>query len=749
MTDSRPGDLFQPGDLVNNTYRIEAILGRGGTSDVYRARSEISGRLMALKVLKSEFSNNDDYLLLLTREEAMREIRHDAVVRYADNNRTADGHVYLLIDYVDGPGMDKKLKEGPMSADDLLTVCRRVAEGLQAAHAHGIFHRDLSPDNIILRDGDPAQAVIIDFGIAKDTNPGAETIVGNEFAGKYAYAAPEQLSGNTDARTDLYSLGALLLANFRGASPDIGRNPMEVVQKKTLPLDTDGVPEPLKSIIDKLAHPTPDKRFDSATAVLSALDGEPFEPVSFDEVAPAAAETQTPPAPPEDDMSDATVIAAPGTAVPQSAPRAPTEEIIAPKTPKPSDAKKPAKDAGGKNKAILPIAIGAAVVIAGAGAFFSGVFTSEPELPIADPYRLSIAKAEGSVPRAVGFVPNEEVANSLRTLVQAQDGTSDLTLARGEIAETWGQDVLRIVDLVDDLDAWRVSISGNDVEVEGETKAKPVYNEVLAALDNGSFGALTGDSDIVLKEVIIAPERFDPILGRLADCGPLALDNPPLAGYGPGSTITVTGTLSSPEARANLTEEMSAIAGDRTVRVDTEILNSTLCLIESVLPQAPSSNIDVAFLQGDDNNAPNPTGEFVVGENPVIDVEIPPETTDGYLTVSVLDVSGNVFHLLPNINRPDNAVTSLRDGQSGTVPVRVAYSIAEAQTTGGLAFRVDDSTLGKTKILVLHSSAPLFEQMRPTTESALSYSEALLGDDRNAAARIFSLDSRILETMAR
>ena len=72
MTDSRPGDLFQPGDLVNNTYRIESIVGRGGTSDVYKARSEISGRLMALKVLKSEFSNNDDYLLPLTREEAMR-----------------------------------------------------------------------------------------------------------------------------------------------------------------------------------------------------------------------------------------------------------------------------------------------------------------------------------------------------------------------------------------------------------------------------------------------------------------------------------------------------------------------------------------------------------------------------------------------------------------------------------------------------------------------------------------------------
>ena len=212
MIESRPGDAFQPGELLNNTYRIESILGRGGTSDVYKARSEISGRLMALKVLKAELSGNDDYLVLLTREEEIRDIRHDAVVRYSECSRTQSGHIYLLMDYVEGPGLDKRLKQGPMPADELLTVCRRVAEGLQAAHSRNIVHRDLSPDNIILRDGEPSQAIIIDFGIAKDTNPGAETIVGNEFAGKYAYAAPEQLNGQTDARSDIYSLGALLLA---------------------------------------------------------------------------------------------------------------------------------------------------------------------------------------------------------------------------------------------------------------------------------------------------------------------------------------------------------------------------------------------------------------------------------------------------------------------------------------------------------------------------------------------------------
>ena len=730
MTDSRPGDLFKPGDLVNNTYRVEAILGRGGTSDVYRARSEISGRLVALKVLKSEFSTNEDYLLLLTREEAMRDIRHDAIVRYSENHRTADGHVYLLIDYIDGPGMDKKLKQGPMSADDLLVICKRVCEGLQAAHERNIFHRDLSPDNILLRDDDPAQAVIIDFGIAKDTNPGAETIVGNEFAGKYAYAAPEQLAGKTDARTDIYSLGASLLANFRGESPNIGRNPMEVVQKKAEPLDTTGVPEPLKSILDKMTQPNPDDRFQSAAAVLEALAGNPFD----------AAENEP--------LSDATVIAPLNAAVKAAAQAEPV--TAPPKTTAQKTPPKPAKQDTKKSGMVLPAAIGGVVVVAGiAGAFAMGLFSSEPSLPVADPYRLSIAKAKDAPPRAVGFVPGEEVASALREQMQQQNGTFDLTLASGAIAESWGQDMLTVVDAIDEMDAWRVSLSGNVAEIEGSTTSRPVFDAVMAAFDAGAMGALSGEPDLTLEAIILAPEKLDPILNTFADCGPLTLVNRPIAGYGPESPVIVGGVMSSEESRAALANALSAIIGSRPLDIDVDILNSTLCLIESVLPKAPSSPNDVAFYQGDQDNNPNPTGEFLVGENPVIDVEIPADVTDGFLTVSVLDVSGNVFHLLPNLNRPDNSVEALREGQTGAVSIRVAYSIQESQQNGGLAFRVDDSTLGKSKILVIHSSAPLFNEMRPTSESATSYSEALLGDDRNMAARIFSLDSRILETLPR
>jgi len=105
-------------------------------------------------------------------------------------------------------------------------------------------------------------------------------------------------------------------------------------------------------------------------------------------------------------------------------------------------------------------------------------------------------------------------------------------------------------------------------------------------------------------------------------------------------------------------------------------------------------------------------------------------------------VSGSVFHLIPNAMRPDNAIASLRAGRDGDVPVRVAYGLAEAQGTSNLAFTVDASSLGKSKILVLQSDQPLFAAMREISEPASAYAEALAGMTGN----VRSLDSRILTT---
>lgn len=719
--ESHRRDTFQPGDLLNNTYRIERILGRGGTSEVYRARSEISGRVVALKALRAEFARNEDYLVLMTREEDIREIRHDSIVRYFDNQRTDDGTVFLVMDYIDGPGLDAKLKQGGMSADDLLIIARRVAEGLQAAHARKIVHRDLSPDNIILRGGDPADAVIIDFGIAKDTNPGAQTIVGNDFAGKFAYAAPEQLSGESDERSDIYALGALLLAGFRGKQPDVGGNPSEIIKGKAHPLDTSGVPEPLKSLIDRMTHPDREKRLQSAAAVVAEID----------------AATARSPASPDD--AEQTVIA----------PR-PVERTAPPSATSSAPASGPPPEADrSSRKGRTPLVAGLALVLAAAvaaGLYLSGTLDGilGPRLPRADPYTLTLERDADGTLSANGHVPSEDIQAALSRRISAAGGTARLTLAGGDIAESWGTDLLALIERLQGLPEWRIEASGNTVQVTALSNDRAEHDRIAAVFaDEGMPGALRGEAEITLGPRILSPATLRPILDQHADCGALRLADPPSVGYEMGARIVVTGRVAQPQTRITLEDAIARVAGNRDVDVNAEVLNPTLCKIDAALPQAPSGGFEITFGFGTSKDN-NPTGRYLVGENPVIDVTIPADVTRGYLLVSALDVSGSVFHMLPNLNRPENSIAALRDGAEGPVTVRVAYSETEAAAANGkkLAFVVDDSSLGKTRIVVLHASEPVFDGLRPTTESASSFVQAL----ENRRGQIDTMDSRILTT---
>ena len=722
MTESQPGDIFQPGDLLNNTYRIEAILGKGGTSEVYKARSEISGRVIAIKALRAEFASNEDFLVLMTREEDVREIRHDAVVRYFDTQRMPDGVVYLVMDHVDGPGLDEKLANGGMRAGDLMLAGQRVCEGLVAAHARNIVHRDLSPDNIILRNDDPSEAVIIDFGIAKDTNPGAETIVGNEFAGKYAYAAPEQLSGQTDQRSDIYSLGALLLSTFRGQKPDIGNNPMEVVQKKGEPLDLTGVPDPLNKLIAKMCHPRADQRFQSATELLAAFK----DPDSVQDVA----------SDPLDDlaMDDATVI------VPKTTPP----------TPKKSTQKPAAKASAAqvqtekkRGKALVPILAVLLLGGGGAGAYFGGFLDGllGPKYPFADPYTLIIERTPTGVAQAVGNVPSPEIQAVLTKQIEGQGGTVDLALATGDIVDGWGTGVVEIVQSALPIEEFRIAIDGNAVSVTGLAGTRAEMEAANAAFDLGFPTGFEGSTNIALGPRFLSSTVVEPFLQSHADCGRLQLMSPPAVGYGLDDLVIVSGRFASNATRANLHSAISEVAGDRPVRIEGEVLNSSLCQIDAALPKAAPGGYDIRLGYGD-RETQNLSGRYKVGENPTTDVKLP-DDDEGYLWVSVVDVQGVVFHLLPNRTRPDNSLATLRaEAKDGFV--RVAFGLAEAE--GRLAFTVDGSVLGKSKVLAIHSPEQLFDDLRPTTESAESYAKALQ-DARNSGGLIVdALDTAILTT---
>ncbi len=759
MIENRPSDTFQPHTLLNNTYRVEGILGRGGTSEVYRARSEISNRVVAIKVLKSEFSGNEDYLLLMKREEEIREIRHDAIVRYSENHRTVDGHVYLVMDFVDGPGLDEKLRSGGLPAEDLMIIGARIADGLYAAHARNIVHRDLSPDNIILRDDKPTEAVIIDFGIAKDSNPGAGTIVGNEFAGKYAYAAPEQLNGTSDARSDIYALGALLLATFRGETPNVGRNPMEVIAKKGEPLDTEGVPEPLKSLIDRMTQPNPDDRFQSVNDLLDEIDP------GYQQTVIGARPISVVPRPSADPASLV--------GIPEAAP-----EISA----------KPQKEKGGKG---LVIALVLLVVAGGAGGLYlsgalSGeepvetarpqlppeetVASAEPEVPPpaaperavaepaepapvtsedenyppADPYTLIGEHKQGQVTRLIGNAPSVRIRDALMDIVEEKDGVAAIELASGDLIDGWGDEMVSLIQAVSELTEWRFIASGNLARVTGKTSDPKLAERIEAAFSTGEMAdGLVGSAQIEITGDVLPRASVQAVIDRFADCGPLFLPQSPALGYGEGADIVVAGTMSSAARRDELAASLQGVAGARPVRVQTSILSTSLCRIDQSLPNVPSAGIEIVYRYGgkDDRNTEN---TYFVGENPVMDIILPAQITDGYLWASIIDVTGSVYHLLPNERRSDNSVASLRNGIAGPVPLRLTYPVEDATTPDRIAFVVDDSALGTGRLVVFLSSEPVFPTNRPAAEPVDAFADAL--EAAEAGAAIKTLDSRLLIT---
>ncbi len=706
MLASIAADIFRPGDLLNNTYRIETVLGRGGTSEVYRARSEISGRLVAIKVLKAELARDEAYLRLMTREEAIRDIRHDAVVRYSENHRTPEGHVYLVMDYVEGPTLDKLMARGPVPAADLMVIAERVAEGLHAAHSRRVVHRDLSPDNIILRGGQPDQAVIIDFGIAKDDTPGAETIVGNEFAGKYAYAAPEQLHGRTDARSDIYALGATLLAAFRGTAPDLGANPVEMLQRKERAPDVTGVPEPLHGLIAALTQPDPANRPQTMEEVLRRIDPHWQPPRSSHGVSRTA--------PP---------VAAAGP--------------------------EPKARSGGGGGVIAVLVLLLALVGGGWYAYSSGLYSrlTTPALPVADPFTILVEKPEGGPPVASGHVNDAAVREQMAELVTGAGGTAELVHARGNVPEDWGRQVLALATALNDLPEWKLAVTGPEAVVTGLAPDTATRDALVAGFPPA--GTLRINAAIDVAPRFLTAEAVEQVVAAHRNCGPLAVDPPPPQGWGNGARILVTGRMATEQSRAQLFTELSAAIGDRRATVDVEVLNPVLCAIEAALPRAPSRGFKVIFGFGDRPD-PNPAARYFVGENPVIDVVIPADVTEGNLWVSIVDVTGAVFHLLPNLNRPENDIATLRAGRTGEVTVRVAYALAEAQGTPRMAFLVDDSIMGKSKIVVLHAPRQVFEVLRPMSESVAGFADALAAqDEADGVTTLFSVDSRILTTERR
>ncbi|MDD3447388.1 MAG: serine/threonine-protein kinase, partial [Zavarzinia sp.] len=173
-----------PDTLLGNTYRIEALIARGGMGEVYRARNETLGTLHALKIIRSDLAGSSTMVELFRREAmALRQLRSDAIVAYDGLFRDERGRTYLVMEYVDGPSLARLVGVKPLSVEDVRRMAINIAAGLEVAHEKGVLHRDLSPDNIIFEGGDMMRPKIIDFGIARLENAEEGTLLGGQMAG--------------------------------------------------------------------------------------------------------------------------------------------------------------------------------------------------------------------------------------------------------------------------------------------------------------------------------------------------------------------------------------------------------------------------------------------------------------------------------------------------------------------------------------------------------------------------------------
>jgi hypothetical protein len=284
MDDRAPAPLG-PGAVVADRYEIASVLGQGGFGTVYKARQRVTGQWVALKVLRPSADRGDGRAARFEREmQLTARLNHPHVIRLLDSGRH-DAHPYLVFEYVDGADLGEILAaEGALSPDETRRLMLQVLDGLGAAHALGMVHRDVKPRNIMIsRTGLRRNAQLLDFGIAAVVADARyvdyASITRGEVLGTPAYAAPEMLRGEQlTPQSDLYAWGLVFLECLQGRPVVEGLSIGEIVLKQVGPTPV-AMPEmlaghPLGSILRRVTAKSLDQRATTAEifAALEACD---------------------------------------------------------------------------------------------------------------------------------------------------------------------------------------------------------------------------------------------------------------------------------------------------------------------------------------------------------------------------------------------------------------------------------------------------------------------------------------------
>ncbi len=682
--------ILRPGELLNNTYVIEKLIGSGGTGEVYLAKNIVSGRKFAIKILKQEFSQNEAFINLMRREaDVLHNVINDAVVRYNEllKSEMHGGFVFLVMEFIEGQQLAEIMQaSGGMAPEALLQIAHRMGQGLAAAHAQNAFHRDISPDNIILPGGDPAKAKLIDFGIARDISENAHTVVGGGFAGKYQYASPEQLHGDVDARSDLYSLGITLLNTYRGKSSKIGSSFAEISQTKAQRIDTRDVPGKLGALISRLVEPRPEDRFQSATEMVQWLEDGTAAPAT-----------------------EPAMIVPPGTrpafqALPEEGPR------------------------GGFGKFALLLVL---LALGGAGWYFglgpgrAGLFA--PEYEAASPYTMRITREADSQRLTVaGHVQGPDAGTALADTLQnnfsAYTINTELQNASGAPSAAWEQAVAALAGAAKPLDAWVLEVSDRTATLTGEAGSETVADAVRT-----TFAAAASAQNMVAGTDITSappPLPLAPLAAQITPfetCGPLRVSGGDGTRLGPEDRLTVSGIIARESDVDVIDLVLSEAAPNHGIDYNLGVLNPPVCEIEALLPPPQNNGMELVYSYGQREGTLG-NSPYREGENPVIDLRLP-AGAQGFLYVFYVDAEGQVYHFLPHNARQSHTVPPLGSMVDGKRQVRLTYPYAEASTER-LGFRVA-SPFGTNMVVAMLTPRPLFDGLRPREESIAALQEAL------------------------
>ncbi len=267
--------MTKEGALLGKRFRLLALAGKGGMGEVHRARDEVTGLTVAVKV----FAERDPETTgRFSREaDALARLRHPAIVEHVAHGFAEDGTPYLAMEWLEGEDLSVRLARAPLSIEEVVRVGTEVAGALAAAHAIGVVHRDIKPSNVFLCGRDLASVKLLDFGLAR-TQGGATFTRAGEALGTPAYMAPEQAKGvEVDARADVFSLGCVLFECLAGKPPFWADHPLAVMAKilldETPKLGTlrPDVPPGLALLVEQMLHKDPLARPAGGEGVLAAL----------------------------------------------------------------------------------------------------------------------------------------------------------------------------------------------------------------------------------------------------------------------------------------------------------------------------------------------------------------------------------------------------------------------------------------------------------------------------------------------